>query len=106
MKHSGKTDETGEIEAISNEIYGEIPSNAVRVEVLSAEDEYAMLDTAPQSQVQRKSYEGAIRYASLLWDIPPDPSPEKATEDKMGTTSSPLAPPKPEHNEITEPLIR
>ncbi|KAL5112089.1 Neurogenic locu protein delta [Taenia crassiceps] len=105
-KYSRNADETGRVEAISNEIYGEVPLHAVPVEVLSAEDEYAMLDAAPQPQVDRKSYEGAVRYASLLWDSPPDLSPEKPTDDKMGVPSPLLVPPRPKSNEITKPLTR
>uniref|UniRef100_A0A0R3X7H6 Delta-like protein n=1 Tax=Hydatigena taeniaeformis TaxID=6205 RepID=A0A0R3X7H6_HYDTA len=105
-RYSKSDDRTGRIEAISNEIYGEVPSNAVQVEVLSAEDEYAMLDATPQPPVGRRSYEGAIRYASLLWDSPPDPSLDKATEDKMRTLTPPLVPPRAEPNEITKSLNR
>ncbi|KAL5968889.1 Neurogenic locu protein delta [Taenia solium] len=105
-KCSRNVDEIGGVEAISNEIYGEVPSHAVPVELFSAEDEYAMLDAASQPQVERKSYGGAIRYASLLWDSPPDSSPEKATEDKTRISSPPLQPPRPEHSEIAKPLIR
>nr|CDS16058.1 protein jagged 1 [Echinococcus granulosus] len=105
-KYAGNTDGTERIEAVSNEIYGDASADAVHVETLSAEDEYAMLDEASLPQVVRKSYEGAVRYASLLWASPPDQSLEKATEDKAMIPSPPLVPPRPKYNEITRPLIR
>lgn len=89
------------IGAISNEIYGEVNPHGHQVQFLSAEDEYAMMNENPPAPLKRESYEGAIRYASLLWDRSSKPTQSMDKDEKL----NPKTPIPPRSDNMRIPLI-
>lgn len=89
--------------AISNEIYGVTNSQVHEVQFLSEEEEYSMMPDDPPPPPIRKSYEGAIRYASLLWDkTAKSIRSSKNKEEKLALDTPPLP---PRTDDMITPLI-
>ncbi|VDO01339.1 unnamed protein product [Rodentolepis nana] len=89
--------------AISNDIYGVNYSQVHEVQFLSEEDEYSMVHDIPPPNPVRKSYEGAIRYASLLWDKTAKSVRSSKNKEEKSPCEAPTLPPK--EDEMTTPLI-
>nr|CUU98186.1 hypothetical transcript [Hymenolepis microstoma] len=89
--------------AISNDIYGVKYSQVHEVQFLSEEDEYSMVHDNPPPRPVRKSFEGAIRYASLLWDKTAKSVRSSKNKEETSPSDAPSLPSRTD--EITTPLI-
>lgn len=76
-------------------VYSDVP----QIQFLSEEDECALATNNDPPPQPRKSYEGAIRYASLLWDKTKSSKSSKSKEGKSAPESSLPA------DDMTAPLI-
>ncbi|KAM7541640.1 hypothetical protein Aperf_G00000035431 [Anoplocephala perfoliata] len=100
--HGGGPSASEDIGAISNELYGEVYPRGDQVHFLSAEDEYAMVAEKPPAPPIRRSYEGAIRYASLLWDKAPKSTQSEDNEEQLSPKTPPIP---PRFDNMQTPLI-